>query len=362
MQGLVVENLIKRYGAVTAVDGISFTVAPGMFISLLGPSGCGKTTTLRCIAGFEHPNVGRITVNSEAVVDAARGVFQPPNRRHFGMVFQSYAIWPHMKVIDNVGYPLRVQGKLSRADVAERSRQKLRSVGLDGFEDRYPSQLSGGQQQRVALARALVMEPKVLLFDEPLSNLDAKLRERMRFELIAIQQGLGIPAVYVTHDQAEAMVMSDTVIVMEKGKIAQEGDPESIYSSPRSRFVADFIGLSNFLEATIVKDNSGGSYQVDTPLGELICRGEPNLNRDAKVSVAIRPEHLLLSGDPLTGPGTFAAELSSRYFVGPYIEYFLSVGDRELRAQTRDRIPVELGAKVFAKVAPEHCRIVFDAT
>lgn len=360
MKGLVVENLVKRYGSVVAVDDISFTVAPGAFISLLGPSGCGKTTTLRCIAGFEQPDAGRIAINDEAIVDGVRGVFRPPNRRHFGMVFQSYAIWPHMKVIDNVGYPLRVKGKLSRQEIAERARQKLRSVGLDGFEERYPSQLSGGQQQRVALARALVMEPKVLLFDEPLSNLDAKLRERMRFELVAIQQDLGIPAVYVTHDQAEAMVMSDTVIVMEGGKIAQQGDPESIYNSPGSRFVADFIGLSNFLEATITKDNAGGSYQVATALGELTCRGAPDLDRNAKVSVVIRPEHLLLSAEPLSGPGAFTAELSSRYFVGPYIEYFVSTGGTELRVQTRDRIPVEPGGKLYARVTPEYCRIVLD--
>ncbi len=234
MAGLVVERLVKKYGDVAAVNDVSFTVGPGEFISLLGPSGCGKTTTLRCIAGFEQPDRGRITVDGQAVTDPDRNVFVPPNRRHFGMVFQSYAIWPHMTVMDNVGYPLKVQRKHSRVEIASRVRDKLRTVGLDGYEARYPSQLSGGQQQRVALARALVMEPKVLLFDEPLSNLDAKLRERMRFELIEIQSSLGIPAVYVTHDQAEAMVMSSKVIVMEEGRIAQEGDPETIYTHPKS--------------------------------------------------------------------------------------------------------------------------------
>jgi ABC-type sulfate/molybdate transport systems ATPase subunit len=236
MTALSVDRLTKRFGAVAAVNGISFSVEPGEFISLLGPSGCGKTTTLRCIAGFEQANWGRITLDGKVLADPERGIFVPPNKRHFGMVFQSYAVWPHMTVFDNVAYPLQVKSRLSRSEVRERVDDKLRTVGLSGFEARYPNQLSGGQQQRVALARALVMEPRALLFDEPLSNLDAKLRERMRFELIEIQSKLAIPAVYVTHDQAEAMVMSRRVIVMDRGSIAQMGALRGDLCPPQDAF------------------------------------------------------------------------------------------------------------------------------
>ena len=358
MSGLVVENLIKRYGDVTAVDSISFTVEPGEFVSLLGPSGCGKTTTLRCIAGFEQPSSGRIVINGEPVTQPSASIFVPPNRRHFGMVFQSYAVWPHMTVLDNVGYPLRVKGKLSRPEIRERAQSKLQAVGLDGYEGRYPAQLSGGQQQRVALARALVMEPRVLLFDEPLSNLDAKLRERMRFELIEIQRDLGIPAVYVTHDQSEAMVMSSRIIVMEGGRIAQEGDPESIYNNPKSRFVADFIGLSNFVDAEIAGEAENGLWRVRSPLGEHQCTGEARYPSGKSVVLAIRPEAVELGSAAFTGVGAFKAKLLSRYFLGPSVEYFLDVEGTELRAQSRYPLRTQPGGSIFARVAPEHCQIV----
>jgi iron(III) transport system ATP-binding protein len=356
--GLVVERLVKRYGAVTAVDDVSFSVAPGQFISLLGPSGCGKTTTLRCIAGFERADRGTISINGEAVTDAAAGVFVPPNKRNFGMVFQSYAIWPHMTVLDNVGYPLRVQNKYSRAAIRERVLDKLATVGLSGLADRYPMQLSGGQQQRVAVARALIMEPKVLLFDEPLSNLDAKLRERMRFELVEIQGKLGIPAVYVTHDQAEAMVMSSRVIVMEDGRIAQEGPPEHIYANPRSRFVADFIGLSNFVPAQVRDRGVNGTWLVQSALGRHWCTGQGSHRPGEEVLLAIRPERINLAREPFADGAGFAAKLQSRYFLGPYSEYFLTVGTQTLRAQSSASLPVAVGEQVYARVQPEHCQIV----
>jgi iron(III) transport system ATP-binding protein len=358
VDGLVVENLTKRYGDVTAVNDVSFTVAPGEFVSLLGPSGCGKTTTLRCIAGFERPSDGLISIGSETVTQPAKNIFVPPNHRHFGMVFQSYAVWPHMTVLDNVGYPLRVKGKLSRSQVRERAQDKLRTVGLDGYEGRYPSQLSGGQQQRVSLARALVMEPRVLLFDEPLSNLDAKLRERMRFELIEIQRDLGIPAVYVTHDQAEAMVMSSRIIVMEGGRIAQEGNPESIYSNPKSRFVADFIGLSNFVDGEIAGEAGDGLWRVRSPLGEHECTGHSGYSPGDPVVVAIRPEVVELGSTAFAGAGAFDAKLLSRYFLGPSVEYFLDVAGTELRVQSRFPVSVEPGGRIFARVAPGHSQIV----
>jgi iron(III) transport system ATP-binding protein len=361
-EGLVVHALVKRYGAVTAVDDVSFSVAPGEFISLLGPSGCGKTTTLRCIAGFERADRGTISVNGEAVTDAASGVFVPPNKRNFGMVFQSYAIWPHMTVLDNVGYPLRVQKRHTRGAIRERVLEKLQTVGLGGLEDRYPTQLSGGQQQRVALARALIMEPKVLLFDEPLSNLDAKLRERMRFELVEIQGKLGIPAVYVTHDQAEAMVMSRRVIVMEDGHIAQEGPPEHIYANPRSRFVADFIGLSNFVRAQVQDRGVNATWLVQSALGRHWCTGQGVHRPGDDVLLAIRPERISLSRDPFADGAGFAAELQSRYFLGPYSEYFLAVGAQVLRAQSSAPLPVAVGERLYARIQPEHCQIVAGGT
>ncbi len=356
--GLSVEHLVKRYGAVTAVDDVSFTAGPGEFVSLLGPSGCGKTTTLRCIAGFEQPEQGSIRVNGKAVTDTAGGVFTPPNRRQFGMVFQSYAIWPHMTVFDNVGYPLKVQRKHSRPEIRDRVNEKLKVVGLENYEDRYPSQLSGGQQQRVALARALVMEPKVLLFDEPLSNLDAKLRERMRFELIDIQKQLGIPAVYVTHDQAEAMVMSDRIIVMDGGRVAQEGSPDEIYARPTNRFVADFIGLSNFLPARIESDAADGALMATSALGRHACVDNGAHRPGDEVLIAIRPERIELGG-ATGGPGhRFETKVERRYFLGPFTEYFLSVGDVTIRAQSSTILDARPGASLTARVLPEHCQVV----
>jgi len=357
-EGLVVHRLVKRYGAVTAVDDVSFRVAPGEFISLLGPSGCGKTTTLRCIAGFERADRGAISINADVVTDAASGVFVPPNRRNFGMVFQSYAIWPHMTVLDNVGYPLRVQKRYGRTEIRARVLDKLATVGLAGLEERYPTQLSGGQQQRVAVARALIMEPKVLLFDEPLSNLDAKLRERMRFELVEIQGKLGIPAVYVTHDQAEAMVMSSRVIVMEDGRIAQEGPPEHIYANPRSRFVADFIGLSNFVRASVEDRSPNGRWLVRSALGRHWCTGDGSYRRGDEVVLAIRPERISLAREPFADGAGFAAELRSRYFLGPYSEYFLCVGEQTLRVQSSASLAVAVGEQLYGRVQPEHCQIV----
>jgi iron(III) transport system ATP-binding protein len=274
------------------------------------------------------------------------------------MVFQSYAIWPHMTVLDNVGYPLSVQRAYPRAAIRERVQDKLATVGLAGLEARYPTQLSGGQQQRVAVARALVMEPKVLLFDEPLSNLDAKLRERMRFELVEIQNQLGIPAVYVTHDQAEAMVMSSRVIVMEGGHIAQEGPPERIYAHPKSRFVAGFIGLSNFVRAEVEDQGDDGSWRVQSPLGRHWCTGEGPHAKGDEVLLAIRPERIDLAAEPFANGDGFAAELQSRYFLGPYSEYFLHVGDQVLRAQSSAPLPARVGARVYGRVEPVHCQIV----
>jgi ABC-type Fe3+/spermidine/putrescine transport system ATPase subunit len=358
MAALTVERLTKHFGAVAAVKGVSFSVESGEFISLLGPSGCGKTTTLRCIAGFEQPDSGQITLDGKVLADPDRGVFVPPNKRHFGMVFQSYAVWPHMTVFENVAYPLRVKTRFSRKDVQERVNDKLRTVGLLGLETRYPNQLSGGQQQRVALARALTMEPRALLFDEPLSNLDAKLRERMRFELIEIQSKLAIPAVYVTHDQAEAMVMSRRVIVMDRGSIAQMGSPDEIYARPTTRFVADFIGLSNFIEAEVVSQAGGNEWRVRCAFGEMHCVGDETLTTGEPVLLVVRPERVQIANTPLPGPNAFSARLRNRYFLGPHSEYFLELGGGVvLRAQASTAIETA-GNTLHIRIAPADCRVV----
>ena len=244
-----IQNLFKRFKNVVAINHIQLEVNKGEMLTLLGPSGCGKTTTLRCIAGLEKPDEGDIVIDGKPMLSQG---FVQPSKRGIGMVFQNYAVWPHMKVYNNVVYGLKLQ-RLSRQSIKEKAQKVLELVGLDGLEDRYPAQLSGGQQQRVALARALVGNPKVLLLDEPLSNLDAKLREELRFEIKSLVRRMGITSVYVTHDQAEAMVISDRIVVMESGNVVQIGTAQEIYAKPANRFVADFIGTMNFMPGEVVE-------------------------------------------------------------------------------------------------------------
>lgn len=357
---LKVEGLGKSFGALRIVRDVSFEVEPGEFLSLLGPSGCGKTTTLRMIAGFERPDEGRILIGRTPVTDIAAGIFVPPNRRGFGMVFQSYAVWPHMTVAENVAYPLSVKGGVARSAIAERVGRVLDMVGLGGLEKRFPNQLSGGQQQRVALARALIMEPGVLLFDEPLSNLDAKLRERMRFELIELQRKIGVPAVFVTHDQAEAMVISRRILVMDKGRIGQIGSPAEIYDRPCSRYVADFVGLTNFLDVTVSGAAGPGRWNVLGPLGPMQASADDAPSAGERRSLAIRPEQMRLSTVAQDGPNVFQARLDSSYFLGPYTEHFLSAGGQVLRVQATGRATIEAGATVWLQMPPESC-LLLDA-
>ena len=257
-----IENLHMRYhsemGEVHAVRGISLTVKPGEFYTMLGPSGCGKTTTLRSVAGLETPEEGEIYIGDDLVFSSSKGISIPPYKRDIGMVFQSYAIWPHMTVFDNVAFPLQeMRRRFSKKEIHEKVLKALSLVQLNGLEDRPAPFLSGGQQQRLALARALVKEPRVLLLDEPLSNLDAKLREETRLEVRELVNRLNITTLYVTHDQLEALTMSDVVAVINQGQIAQEAPPNEIYQSPRERFVANFIGLANFLEGDVVEYHAG---------------------------------------------------------------------------------------------------------
>src|SRR6059036_3865689 len=250
MPGVTIKGLTKRYGDVAAVEGLSLEVQPSELVSLLGPSGCGKTTTLRLVAGFLRPEAGEIWVG-ERCLSSPTGVV-PPERRRMAMIFQSYALWPHMTVAQNVAYGLRLKAGVSKSEREARVKDMLRVVQLSGYESRYPGELSGGQQQRVAVARALVVEPEILLLDEPLSNLDANLREEMRFEIRRLHESFGITTLYITHDQAEAMVISDRIAVLQAGRVAQAGTADDLYHRPRTRFVAEFIGRTNVLDGVAV--------------------------------------------------------------------------------------------------------------
>src|SRR5215470_3034258 len=274
MPAVLVEDVSRHFGDVVAVDRVNLSIARGEFVTLLGPSGCGKTTTLRMVAGLEQNTGGRISIADRVVSDAAAGFFVPPDHRQLGMVFQSYAIWPHMTVFDNVAYPLRIRRR-SKAEIHQRVHAVLRLVEMETFADRPAPALSGGQQQRVAIARALVFEPEVLLLDEPLSNLDARLRAQMGEEFRALQRRLGITALYVTHDQEEAMALSDRIVVMQRGRILQTGEPETVYRRPASREVASFFGTPNLIEASVTgcrRHDSDYLLTIDGAQARGACR------------------------------------------------------------------------------------------
>src|ERR671920_13695 len=269
---------------VKAAQNVTFDVPEGELFTLLGPSGCGKTTTLRSVAGLERPTSGEIQVGGRIVYSSQKGIFVPPNKRDFGMVFQSYAIWPHMNVFQNAAFPLQVRSsKLSSKDIQDKVKRVLSAVGLDHLADREATKLSGGQQQRLALARALVMQPKLLLLDEPLSNLDAKLRVRLRFELKRIQRDLGLTTIYVTHDQGEALALSHEIAVMNEGRVVQIGPPRAIYERPKTKFVADFIGTTNFIDGQVRGfDAAANRWRVDTPIGQLLVESDGTLKDGGK--------------------------------------------------------------------------------
>ncbi len=308
MSEVRIEHVFKRFGDVTAVSDFDLTVKDGEFVSLLGPSGCGKTTSLRMIAGFERATEGEIYIGDHCVSSHIKNTFVPPEKRDIGMVFQSYAVWPHMTVTENVAYPLKIQ-KVPKEERAARVAEMLKLVHLDEYGSRYPHQLSGGQQQRVALARALVMRPGLLLLDEPLSNLDAKLRESMRFEISSIQKELGITVIYVTHDQSEAMTMSDRVVVMSHGVIQQIGTPYEIYRNPANKMVADFIGLVNFVEGEVQGDRvyiSGTGVSFPNTSGIT-----------GSATIAVRPENITMSRTS----GTIEGTLVHRFYLGDAVDY-----------------------------------------
>src|SRR5262245_60365920 len=289
MHDVRVAGLVKTFGRVVAVDRLSFVAKAGEFLTLLGPSGCGKTTTLRLIAGLERPDAGTIHLGERLLSSAEAGVFVQPERRGMGMVFQSYAVWPHMTVFENVAFPLQ-ELRVPRREIRERVLAMLETVGLGGLADRHAPMLSGGQQQRVALARALVSNPEVLLLDEPLSNLDARLREEMRFELRDMQARLGITSIFVTHDQAEAMTLSDHIVVMNHGQIEQEGTPQEVYERPRTQFVMDFLGRANHLPARLVRGNEGWVATVNGSGFGVPIDDPVDWTEGQEVVLAFRPE------------------------------------------------------------------------
>ncbi|MDH3240156.1 MAG: ABC transporter ATP-binding protein [Alphaproteobacteria bacterium] len=337
MPDVVLEKVRKRFGELTAVDGIDLRVTDGEMVTLLGPSGCGKTTTLRMIAGLEVPDDGRIGIGDLAVYDRAKALNVAPELRNLGMVFQSYAIWPHMTVAENVAYPLRMR-RVARSESRRLVDGVLAQVGLAGLGDTPATNLSGGQQQRVALARALVFEPQVLLLDEPLSNLDAKLREHMRFELRIMQRRLGVTALYVTHDQEEALTLSDRVVVMSAGRIEQMGTPTEIYERPATRFVAEFIGKANFLdvEAIATAPDGGAEVPLETSRGRaVICvPAEQVRARDGAAngggSLFIRPEKIRIEAGGtalLDGEQRIQGEILGRAYLGDHNEYLIGIRD-----------------------------------
>ncbi len=359
MAFIEITNLLKRFNKVVAVNNIQLEVKEGELLTLLGPSGCGKTTTLRCIAGLERPDGGDIVIDGKSMLSEG---FVHASNRGIGMVFQNYAVWPHMKVINNVAYGLKLQ-KISRKIVQEKALEALELVGLQGKGDRYPSQLSGGEQQRVALARALVRNPKVLLLDEPLSNLDAKLREKMRFEIKSLVKRMGMTSVYVTHDQAEAMVISDRIAVMDSGNVVQIGTAQEIYKNPANKFVADFIGTMNFMSGEIVQAPREGAVCVRTEFSEkVLCTsdGVTQATTGKEVFVSIRPEDVEVFTDPPQDKeNLFKGTIAHKAYLGNFLYFFVNVNGTTIQAQVPHNLPQEEGQEVHLFLDPQKCMILF---
>jgi iron(III) transport system ATP-binding protein len=362
---VIVTDLFKTYPdrkeTVRAVDGVSFEVEEGEFYTLLGPSGCGKTTSLRCVAGLERTDAGQIVVDGRVVSSHQPNVFVPPHKRDIGMVFQSYAIWPHMTVFENVAFPLRVSKKrVPRAEITRRVEEALGLVQLDGYGGRMATQLSGGQQQRLALARAIVREPKLLLLDEPLSNLDAKLREHMRAELRDIQRRLGVTTIYVTHDQIEALSMSNRVALMSEGHIIQEGRPRELYQKPANQFVASFLGSTNLLEADVQERAGGDMWMLTTPAGPIKAACPSGVQPGNKVTVSIRPESLMIHAQPGSSGNELEGEVEMFMFLGEMAECRVKVGSSVLRTRQHPNVSFRHGDRVYVQIPYEACTVISD--
>tara|TARA_B100000963_G_scaffold242706_1_gene212495 strand:+ start:906 stop:1961 length:1056 start_codon:yes stop_codon:yes gene_type:complete len=343
------ENITKKFNETVAVDNVSCSFEAGTLTTLLGPSGCGKTTSLRIIAGLERATSGKILVDNEDVT------ILPATDRDVSMVFQSYALFPHMSVIENVSYGLKMIN-VNKEEYIQKSLETLKLVNLEGYENRMPSELSGGQQQRVAVARAIVLEPKVLLFDEPLSNLDAKLRRQVREDIREIQQKLGVTTIYVTHDQEEALAISDKVIVMNNAVIAQEGNPKDLYNFPKNKFVANFIGDANVVDAEIINKKSN---LYDLKIAEMNIKIESDNNLSKIVSVALRPEKILI--DRNIKENSIHATINTASFVGSNYQYILNSNVGKLYVVSGDTRDIfKVGEKVFLSIKDQDVKILND--
>jgi iron(III) transport system ATP-binding protein len=352
----VSKHYISQGKTIKALDDVNLVIPSNHIFTLLGPSGCGKTTLLRCIVGLETPDAGEISIGGEIVWSARRKIALPSEKRGLGMVFQTYAIWPHMNVFDNVAYPLQVRGRPAH-EIRERVANTLRFVQLEGFEKRPATRLSGGQQQRVALARALVAEPKVILFDEPLSNLDAKLREETRKELKTFLSQLRITAVYVTHDRVEALALSDSVAVMRSGRIIEIGTPHKIYFDADHRFVADFIGRANLVTVRVIGEQDGHTL-VDSGLGRIACHRR-DLPAGAEATLCIRPEFIrIVKGGSTPGSNVVDGRIESLVFVGEAYEAEIRAGQELLLAKIDPELPLHEGDAVHFELDPAHCLLV----
>jgi iron(III) transport system ATP-binding protein len=351
MASVELRGLTKRYGELAVVDDVSLTIAHGALVCLLGPSGCGKTTTLRLIAGFVEPTAGEIRVGDKLVSSPARTV--PPERRHMSMIFQSYALWPHMTVAENVAYGLKLR-KMDNATIAQKLNAILETTHLDQLAERYPGELSGGQQQRVALARALVVEPETLLLDEPLSNLDANLREEMRFEVRRLHDEYRYTTVYVTHDQSEAMTTADVIAVMNGGRIEQAGSPEEIYDRPRSEFVARFIGSSNVLKGEALDDTHVSCAGVS-----LRCTGD-RLVAGASAALSVRQHVIRMwASKPANLDNMLPGTVTRQVFLGSSRDYMVEIADgTQVRVIASPAESIPQGASVWLYMPAERCRVL----
>ncbi len=355
-----IESLQKFFGEdkdrVHVLKGISLEVPEGSLYTFLGPSGCGKTTTLRCVAGLERPETGKIAIDGRPVFGGEERLYVPTNKRPIGMVFQSYAIWPHMTVFENVAYPLTIR-RLPKSQIKQKVEDVLKIVGLHGLEDRPAPKLSGGQQQRVAFARALVNQPKVLLLDEPLSNLDAKLREQMRFEIKALQRRVNITTIYVTHDQSEALAISDQIAVMHAGKLIEIGTPHQLYSRPKRKFTATFLGLTNLIEGRVVElGGNSNPGRMETKKGILFFIPATRLEKNQPAVISIRPEHIEVYKEKPQGLDNLVeGTVKEAVFMGDAYHCQVAVGEDLLRVHTHPFLTISPGEKVYLRLDPQSC-------
>ena len=359
MTEAIVKNLKKSFGSTQAVRGVSFTVKSQKFVTLLGLSGCGKTTVLRCIAGIEEPDEGEISIGGEVVFSSANKIFVPPERRGIGMVFQSYAIWPHLTVFENIAYPLKIR-KMPREEISKKVKEVLELVHLSGLEDRLAPNLSGGQQQRVALARSLVYNPKLLLFDEPLSNLDAPLREEMRGELKLLQKSIGITAIYVTHDRTEALSLSDELVIMGNGRVLATGTPYELLDNPPNSYTAVLLAGMSVIYGRVA-EATNGSVVFDAPFGRVYCKSG-DAKEGENMKLCLRVDQLNLLKAPNNKANVFAATIIAVTHSGYLVEYKMMLNGQAIKVvREREKAPTtSVGDKVYLEIPEKACALVRD--